>query len=157
MSSLGGTAQSFSHLINRHRRTLVATGGTSWIIRILPYLWIVTIPSKIKHHYTGFLMTQLLPGIAQVGSSQLWTMCFGCVSSSAPRPLEWTIVQLGLNMLGHRTRDTTFSNSSNLVNPMPKTLQFLDCCNPFLVRRVSGNVAVPMVCTVPSRQEPKCK
>lgn len=95
--------------------------------------------------------------IAQVGSSQLWTMCFGCVSSSAPRPLEWTIVQLGLNMLGHRTRGTTFSNSSNLENPMPKTLQFLDRCNPFLVRRVSGNVPVPMVCTVPSRQEPKCK
>lgn len=156
MSSLGGTAQSFCHLLPASTGWLLLV--PRWIIRILPYLWIVTIPSKIKHHYTGFLMThQLLPGIAQVGSSQLWTMCFGYVSSSAPRPLEWTIVQLGLNMLGHRTRGTTFSNSSNLVNPMPKTLQFLDRCNPFLVRRVSGNVAVPMVCTVPSRQEPKCK
>ena len=43
MSSLGGTAQSFCHLLPASTGWLLLL--PRWIIRILPYLWIVTIPS----------------------------------------------------------------------------------------------------------------
>ena len=66
--------------------------GSAVNYKNLTVLWIVTIPiekTSLRRVFLQPSINQFLPGMSQVGSAQLWTMCLGCVSSSAPRPLEF--------------------------------------------------------------------